>query len=85
VPAELDALRAETKASYGWRRDGQAISQARYDQLPENQRSDCRWQPDPVVVERLTAAEAAETATQVGWVEAAADGGQASTEAPRPV
>jgi hypothetical protein len=69
IPSELDALRAEVRASYGWRREGQAISPARYDQLPENQRSDCRWQPDPAVVERLMAAEAAETARHSGWVE----------------
>jgi hypothetical protein len=79
VPSDLDALRAEVRASYGWRREGQSISQARYDQLPENQRNDCRWQPDPAVVERLTAAEAAETARHVGWVEAGTAGSSPST------
>jgi hypothetical protein len=79
VAGELDALRAETKASYGWRREGQSVSQARYDQLPENQRSDCRWQPDPAVVERLVAAEVAETATHVGWIRATSTDGSSPT------
>lgn len=75
MPSDLDALRAEVKSSYGWRREGQAVSQTRYEQLPDNQRNDCRWQPDPAVVERLMAAEAAETARHTGWVEADSPGG----------
>lgn len=74
MSSDLDPLRAEVKASYGWRREGHAVSQTRYEQLPDNQRSDCRWQPDPSVVERLVAAEAAETARHTGWVEAVSAG-----------
>jgi len=71
--SELDDIRAATKASYGWRRDGQPISEARYAQLPENQRGDCRWQPDPAIVEQLMAAERAETERHRGWPERLAD------------
>lgn len=63
VPAELARLRAEVKASYGWRTKGMPVSERTRAAMTDDERTRLRWTADHELVVALAEAEGKYTDT----------------------
>ncbi len=54
---ELHDLRIRVTESYGWRKDGESLTDEQVEALSETQRKEVKWQADPALVDELIVLE----------------------------